>query len=113
MGSKSPSRTITDGITWPVGICVDKHDTLYVANLDQSTAGTGPGNVEEYRAGESKPYRTITDKLNRPLNVVVGKSGWLYVVNYATLHMSRLLNFHQTLRRHLLAGLRACITLRG
>jgi hypothetical protein len=26
------SRTITNGVTWPVGIAVDAHDTLYVTN---------------------------------------------------------------------------------
>jgi hypothetical protein len=74
-GSKSPSRTITNGITVPVGIAVDSHGTLYVVNASAS------GSVEEYPSGQSKPYRTITDGLAYPENVVVNKSGRLYVAN--------------------------------
>ncbi len=46
-GSKSPSRTITDGVTYPVGLTVDAHDTLYVDN-DHTTSTRSPGNVAEY-----------------------------------------------------------------
>jgi sugar lactone lactonase YvrE len=78
-GSKSPSRTITDGVTGPVGIAVDANDTLYVAN-DHTSSTKSSGNVEEYRAGQSRPYQTITyDEPYSPEDVVVSRSGWLYV----------------------------------
>ena len=68
------SRTITDGIQWPVGLGVDAAETLYVTNLI-------PGNVEEYRLGDNKPYRTITGKMNGPSAVTFAPSGWMYVTN--------------------------------
>ena len=88
-GAKSPSRTTTDGITWPDGIAVDAHDTLYVAN-GASGRSFKAGNVEEYRAGQNMPYRTIRDELVHPADVLVNKSGWLYVARLRpTLHVSR------------------------
>ncbi len=77
-GSKSPSRTITDGVTYPVGIAVDAKGTLYIANDDSD-------NVEEYRSGQSYPYQTITDDLDLPDGLTVNKQGWLYVVNLGSM----------------------------
>ncbi len=58
-GSKSPSRTITNGITSPDGLAVDSNGTLYVANLYQN-------NVVEYRSGQSDPFQTITKAMDHP-----------------------------------------------
>jgi hypothetical protein len=74
-GGKSPSRTITDGVSSPAGIAVDAHSTLYVTTQDP------PSRIEEYRSGESKPYRTVADELSYPEGIVVAKNGWLYVAN--------------------------------
>jgi len=73
-GSKSPSRTITNGITSPRGLAVDSNGTLYVANLYQS-------NVEEYRPGSGDPFQTITQAMDRPEGLTVDKKGTLYVSN--------------------------------
>ena len=73
-GKKVPFRTITDGVTSPVGIAVDTNDTLYVANIDQNT-------VAEYKSGASEPYQTITQGLDYPVDVSVNAQGWIYVVN--------------------------------
>ncbi len=72
--SKSPARTITNGITFPEGIGVDAKATLYVANYS-------PGNIEEYRVGQSRPYQQITDDMNGPVAVTFAKDGWFYVTN--------------------------------
>jgi hypothetical protein len=73
-GKKVPFRSITDGITSPVGIAVDASGTLYVANDFQNT-------VTEFKSGASEPYQTITRGLDGPLDVTVNEQGWLYVVN--------------------------------
>ncbi len=73
-GSTVPTRTITDGVTSPVGITVDSSGTLYVTNIDQN-------NVEEYPAGQSQPSQTITQGMNQPIAVTLNKDGRLYVGN--------------------------------
>jgi hypothetical protein len=78
---KSPSRTITDGIVDADGIAVDASGTLYVTNL--VTATNGNGDIEEYKAGQSRPYLTITD-VNRPTDVIVNKAGYVYVSEIGT-----------------------------
>jgi serine/threonine-protein kinase len=75
-GSKSPSRTITDGITSPRGITVDSNGTLYVTNSYQNA-------VAEYRSGEDDPFQTITQAMDRPEDVTVDEKGALYVSNIA------------------------------
>jgi hypothetical protein len=75
-GSKSPSRTITDGVTWPVGIALDSSGALYVANFEQN-------NIEEYLSGQDHPYRTITRGLHLPAGLAFNTKGWLYVANNA------------------------------
>lgn len=71
-GSKSPSRTITDGVISPVGIAVDANGTLYVTNEAEN-------DVEEYRYRQNKPYKTITEGMNTPIAVTVNEEGWLWV----------------------------------
>jgi hypothetical protein len=73
-GSKSPTTTITDGVTSPVGITVDANGTLYVTNVLEN-------NVEEYRSGQSIPYQTITEDISSPSSATVNKGGWLYITN--------------------------------
>lgn len=76
-GSKSPSRTITDGVVSPVGITVDATGTLYVTNFTEN-------NVQEYRSGQSQPYQTITQDIDDPFAVTVDKKGYLYVTDNGT-----------------------------
>jgi hypothetical protein len=79
-GSKSPSREITDGVTTPVGITVDAHGTLYVAN-------EAANNVKEYRSGQNEPYQTITGDMDYPTGLAVNQQGWLYVVNIGSMEV--------------------------
>lgn len=74
-GSKSPSRTITHGVTWPASITADSSATLYVANVEQN-------NVEEYRFGRNDPFQTTTDGMNATAAVTVNNKGWLYVGDF-------------------------------
>lgn len=74
-GSKTPSRTVTDGITSPVGIAIDANGILYVANLREN-------NVEEYLAGRDHPFKTITLGLSTPGGVTLDKKGWLFVADF-------------------------------
>ena len=73
-GSKSPSRTITDGVVSPIGITVDATGTLYVTNFTEN-------NVQEYQSGQSQPYQTITQGIATPSAVTVDKKGYLFVTD--------------------------------
>jgi len=89
-GSKSPKRTITNGVTSPVGITVDAKGTLYVVNIIES-------DVEEYRFGKSQPFQAITEALNGPQAATVSKDGYLYV---PTLEAIMLSNSRQARSNH-------------
>ena len=69
-----PIRKITDGITRPQGVAVDKAGTLYVVN----SASNGPGNVVEYANGSSTPSATIPNIPNAQY-VAVDDQGFVYV----------------------------------
>ncbi|MGC2405309.1 MAG: hypothetical protein WA431_02775 [Candidatus Cybelea sp.] len=73
-GRKSPSRTITNGVTSPRGIAVDSHEILYVPNVYEN-------NVAEYRSGQDDPFQKITKAMDHPGGVAVDKKGTLYVTN--------------------------------
>jgi hypothetical protein len=75
----APSRSITDGITWPIGTAVDAENTLYVTN---GTKANGQcGDIAEYRAGRSHAFQSITDEMNSPIALTFDKSGRFYVAN--------------------------------
>ncbi|MBV9647307.1 MAG: hypothetical protein JO043_07585 [Candidatus Eremiobacteraeota bacterium] len=67
-------RKITDGLTNPGGLWVDKAGTLYVVN----SAFNGPGNVVEYAAGSAHPTFQIP-KIPNAQFVTVDKRGFVYV----------------------------------
>ena len=79
-GRNSPSRTITDGIYWPVETATDAKGTFYVAN-GLTNSESGCGNVEEYRTGQSQPSRTITDEISGPSGLTFNENGLLYEAN--------------------------------
>jgi sugar lactone lactonase YvrE len=55
-----------------MGLAVDSHGTLYVADIFQN-------NVEEYRSGQNDPFQKITEAMSHPTGVTVDKNGVLYV----------------------------------
>jgi len=73
----NPITTISTDIFEPVGSCVDRDGTLYVANQ----TGSGPGWVSEYLLGETEPLRIITDGINTPSYCAIDGHGNLWVSN--------------------------------
>jgi hypothetical protein len=70
-----PIGTITDGISSPERLFVDKKQNLYVSNNTSVTA---------YNRGKTLPFLTITDGINRPTGIVAGSDGSIYVANAGT-----------------------------
>ena len=66
--------TITQGISFPLGITIDKSGTLYVANNGNAT-------VTEYPAGQNTPSLTLTQGLAYPNDTAVDAAGNLWVAN--------------------------------
>ena len=69
--SPQPTGSITQGLSTPEGIAIDKAGTLYVANPSN-------GNVTEYRAGTTTPSFTLGG-LAAPTWVAVDPKGNLWV----------------------------------
>jgi hypothetical protein len=84
-GATQPSKVYTDGLTGPIDVAVDRHGTLYVANLANPGGGgcgqsSGPGgSVVEYANGSSTPTATITDFPGCPNGVAVDSKSNLYL----------------------------------
>jgi hypothetical protein len=71
---RSPIGSITQGISAPWGLYVDKYGTLYVANSGNNT-------VTAYPAGSTTPGLTYSKGLSRPLYPIVDRYGNLFVGN--------------------------------
>ncbi len=74
-GSYSEVGTITNGISDPDGVWVDKKGNVYVANV------TGP-TVTEYKKGRGAPICTYSAGLVDPINVTTDTAGNVYVVDF-------------------------------
>jgi hypothetical protein len=75
--SESPLvGTITDGVSSPGGVAVDKKGQVYVANET--------GTVTIYPPREKSPSRTLTSGLESPQSVAVDAYGNVYVCNRGT-----------------------------
>lgn len=74
--NSSPIQTITNGISGPNGIAVDKSGNLWVAN-------TYAQNVTEYAPNATTPEQTISNGLNEPYDVKVDGFGDVFVANEA------------------------------
>ena len=68
--------SITDGIHGPVGTCVDRDGTLYVANFANNT-------VSEYRKGATKPTSILSSGIDEPISTAVRSDGTLFVGEFA------------------------------
>jgi streptogramin lyase len=69
-----PFERITDGISTPYGLYIDRKHNLSVANWYGNT-------VTKYKLGSSEPSATYTQDLNTPLYAIVDASGDLFVSN--------------------------------
>jgi sugar lactone lactonase YvrE len=89
-GSKTPTRTITDGITEAQGLAFDTSGNLYVANSGSTTGegcGTDPGSVQIYAPGASSPMYNISGAqgICQPFRLTFDATGNLYVANISRL----------------------------
>ncbi len=71
-----PVETISNGMTRPVGLWVDRSGTLYVVN---TINGSNPVNVMEYKRGKTSPFRELEQGLVNPQAVGVAADGTVYV----------------------------------
>ena len=70
----SPVRSITQGVSGPAGVAIDKAGTAYVANSNNDT-------VTLYHAGHASPSLTLRQGLTRPTAVAVDSRGNVWVSN--------------------------------
>ena len=84
-------KTITSGLSDPVGDYVDTHGNLYVANTNNCSGG----NVVEYAHGSTSPTYTYTSGIVCPLYVGADGSGHVFVFDYGSGSGNYLLEFKQ------------------
>jgi hypothetical protein len=72
-----PIATISDGIDFPRGTCIDGDGTLYVTNYPDK----GTGWVSEYALGQTMPLRMISEGMDFPGYCAIDASGNLWVTN--------------------------------
>jgi len=75
----SPEGSITTGVTYPFGVAVDKHGTLYVANL--LGGGSNTGSITVYPKGMTSPSLTITTGIDGPYGIAVDSQGNVFASN--------------------------------
>lgn len=72
-------ETITQGISGPNALAVDRTGDLFVSNVGNAT-------VTVYPPGSTTPSRTYTrgfqQRLSNPLTIALGADGTMYLVNY-------------------------------
>ncbi|HEX4013307.1 MAG TPA: hypothetical protein VHX17_05370 [Candidatus Cybelea sp.] len=78
-GSGSPSRTITDGVSYPDSLTEDKSGTLYAGNYG-APSGSLISTVTAYSHGGGLS-RTISNGVFGPYTMATDASGRLYVAN--------------------------------
>jgi sugar lactone lactonase YvrE len=69
-----PKGQITKNLDNPVGMCVDTHGNLYVANID--------GSAITVYSRRHKLIRTLSIGVQGPVSVAVGSDGMLYASEY-------------------------------
>jgi len=74
-GSTTLKRTISDGISTPIGVAIDKDNTLYVS-INVSTGGE----IQEYAKGSTSPTKTITG-MYTSIGISLDAGGNLYVAD--------------------------------
>jgi hypothetical protein len=73
-GSTTLGTTITDGLTYPLGIAIDKQQTLYVSE---------GSSIQEYAKGSTSPTKTITGGgLSEPFGLSLDSTGNLYIADF-------------------------------
>jgi DNA-binding beta-propeller fold protein YncE len=72
-GSTTLKTTITDGIQYPLGVAIDKNNTLYVSVY--------PGDIQEYANGSTSPTKTVTG-MSEPFGISLDSQGNLYIPDF-------------------------------
>ncbi|MEO6990035.1 MAG: hypothetical protein ABI346_03910 [Candidatus Baltobacteraceae bacterium] len=85
-GASQPSAVYKQGLAGPLDVAIDKHGTLYVADLEQhgggacnARVGGSDGRIVVFAKGSMKPTATITDVPGCPQGIAVDASASLYV----------------------------------
>jgi hypothetical protein len=74
-GSTTLKTTITDSISYPLGLAMDSQQNLYVSNY--------PAAITVYAKGSTSPSETITGGgLTDPFGLAIDKSGNLYIADF-------------------------------
>ena len=74
-GSTTMTTSITNGISNPLGLTIDKNGTLYVSNY--------PASITEYAFGTTTPSKTITGGgLTDPFGLAADTSGNVYIADF-------------------------------
>lgn len=73
-----PIGMISQGVTNPTSIAVDKQGNLYVGNSSTSSA---PASVAVYASHSRTPFATYTTGIVTPTGIAVGADGTLYAAN--------------------------------
>ena len=79
-GADAPTRTISNGVSYPDSLAEDKSGTLYAGNYG-SPSGSFTSTVTAYPHGRGNPSRTITNGIFGPYTMAVDNAGRLYVAN--------------------------------
>jgi hypothetical protein len=74
IANPTPKGMITNGINSPIGLAVDKHNTLYVANAGNNT-------ITVYPYGKTSPSLTINSGLSSPYGLAVDGLGDVFASN--------------------------------
>ena len=75
-----PAAPTIAGLDAPVGLAVDAHGKIYVANSGSKKSGRG--SITTYDADGSRTTPTITASLDTPWGIAVDARGKIYVANY-------------------------------
>jgi serine/threonine-protein kinase len=82
-GQTTLKTSITNGVSNPLGIAIDKNGTLYVSNY--------PASITEYPKGATSPSKTITGGgLTNPFGMAVDKQGNLFIADFGALQVFEL-----------------------
>jgi hypothetical protein len=73
-GSTTLGTTISSGLSFPLGVAIDKAQTLYVSE---------GSSIQEYASGSTSPTKTITGGgLSEPFGLSLDSAGNLYIADY-------------------------------
>ena len=73
-GSTTLGTTITNGLSYPLGIAIDKQQTLYVSK---------GSSIQEYAKGATMPTKTVSGSgLSAPFGLSLDSKGNLYIADF-------------------------------